>query len=65
MAAMGSVKTQENMILEITFEFPLPVTNPIPKIDPQEACVVDTGKPHRLARITKNPVITFAVKPWP
>jgi hypothetical protein len=38
-------------------------TNPIPKRDPTDTCVVETGRPYLVARITSKPVERFAASP--
>jgi len=45
--------------------FAFPVTAPMPKIDPQETWVVETGTPIFEAPKTIMPVIRLAVKAWP
>ena len=60
---MGKVSTQDKTIFETTWIFDFLVTVPIPKIEPTETWVVETGKPWILAVVTNNPVMRFALKP--
>ena len=64
-AAVGRVKIQANKIPLTTDHWALRLTRPMPKSDPHETCVVETGNPNLEAKIT-NPLVTkLAVKPWP
>ena len=56
---------QERTIFRITRGLDWPVASPIPKSEPTETCVVETGKPKRLAAMTKMPVARLAENPWP
>jgi hypothetical protein len=42
-----------------------PLIMPMPVIEPTETCVVETGIPRRLARITMKAVTRLAVSAWP
>ena len=44
-AAMGKVSTQDKIIFEIIFLSDFPVALPIPKMEPTETWVVETGNP--------------------
>ena len=50
---------------KIVFRRAVPFTRPIPKRKPTDTCLVDTGRPSRLATVTMKAVIRLAVKPWP
>jgi hypothetical protein len=63
-AASGKVITHDSTILESARLSMVPVTRPTPEMEPTDTCVVDTGKPSLLAKITRNAVITFAANPW-
>src|SRR6266404_1449150 len=64
-AAHGNVMSQERTIALITRGFALPVVRPIPKSEPTETCVVETGRPYKVASTTRIAVVKFAAKPWP
>ena len=64
-AATGSVSTHDSRMPETTLLSAEPLTMPMPVIEPTETCVVETGMPRRLAKITKNAVTKFAVNAWP
>jgi hypothetical protein len=40
--------------------FAVPVTTPMPKSEPTDTCVVNTGKPKRLAEVTSREVTRLA-----
>ena len=62
-AAAGSVVTQVSKIREIVSQRAERLTVPMPKIAPQETCVVETGTPRLEAKSTSAAVVMFAVKP--
>jgi hypothetical protein len=64
-AVHGRVMNQEKTIALMTRRFALPVVSPIPKSEPTETCVVETGNPYKLASTTRIAVVRFAVKPCP
>ena len=64
-AAAGSVVTQVSRIREIVSQRAERLTVPMPKMAPQETCVVETGTPRLDANSTSAAVVIFAVKPWP
>ena len=49
-AAIGSVRTHDISIPVITPPFAVPLTMPTPVMAPTDTCVVETGKPNRLAK---------------
>ena len=61
-AAKGRVKTHARIICLITDILAFLFTNPIPKSEPQDICVVETGIPHPEAKITRKAVTGFALK---
>ena len=61
--ARGRVKNQAKIIFLIKEKLAFLFTRPIPKSEPQETCVVETGSPHLEAKITRNEVTRFALKP--
>ena len=63
--ASGRVKTHARIICLIIERLAFLFTRPIPKSEPQETWVVETGSPHLEAKITRNEVTRFALKPWP
>ena len=63
-AEMGKVKNQDKPMVRKTRVFAVPTNKPIPAIEPTDTCVVDTGIPNLLAKITKNPVTKLAITPW-
>ena len=62
-AAHGIVSTHDSKIPLTTRMFAWRVAIPMSKSDPTETCVVETGKPIRLAKITKMLVERFAANP--
>ena len=52
-------------MLNMTRGLACPVVRPMPKSAPTETWVVETGKPKRLATMTRIPVARFAENPWP
>src|SRR5437773_1041143 len=64
-AAHGIVKSHDNKMPRTTRTFAFPVVNPIPNREPTETCVVETGSPYLLARITRIPVERLAENPCP
>ena len=64
-ADKGKVTSHERKILEMTSQRAFRETIPIPKREPQETWVVETGQPHREAKMTRNAVTRFAVNPCP
>jgi hypothetical protein len=62
-AAHGNVTSQESKMLRTTRKSACRLVNPMPKSDPTETCVVDTGSPNKLAVVTNNPVARLAEKP--
>jgi len=63
--AHGKVITHESRILETTLKLACLVINPMPKSEPTETCVVETGTPSEVAKITRNPVPKFAENACP
>jgi len=61
--AMGRVKTHDRNTSIIFLVCPFPVAAPIPNNAPTETCVVDTANPNLDAKITRNAVTRFPVKP--
>ena len=59
-AAIGSVRTHDISIPVITPPFAVPLTMPTPVMAPTDTCVVETGKPNRLAKNTINAVTRLA-----
>lgn len=53
-APRGKVVSHANKIFLMTFQFAFLVTAPIPKIDPQETWVVETGTPNFKHQIPAN-----------
>jgi hypothetical protein len=49
----------------MVLRFAFPVVRPIPKSEPTEMWVVETGKPYKLANTTRIAVARFALKPCP
>lgn len=64
-AAIGSVSNHDIKIPETTRRFASLVINPMPKSEPTETCVVETGNPNLLAKITSADVTRLAVNPCP
>ena len=67
MAARGRVVNHARNIPPMVFHLALPQTlpliKPMPKREPHETCVVETGIPHLVAKITRNAVTRLAVNP--
>src|SRR5439155_1926948 len=53
-APRGRVVTQASRIVPIIFELAVRLTSPMPNNEPTATCVVDTGKPRRLAPATSR-----------
>ena len=62
-AAHGNVTNHESKMLRTTRKSVCRLVNPMPKSDPHETCVVDTGSPKKLAVVTNKPVARLAEKP--
>ena len=62
-APVGKVVIHASKIVRIIFTFAVPFTMPMPKSEPHETWVVDTGNPSGLVRATSTDVTRFAVNP--
>ena len=62
-AAIGSGNTHDNKMFFKTVKLVFFVAKPMPKREPTETCVVETGSPEKLAVDTKTPVTKLAAKP--
>ena len=62
-AAEGKVITQANIIGFISFQLASRFTKPIPRTAPTRICVLDTGKPIKVANITMVAEDSSAVNP--
>ena len=52
-------------MFRIVVHFAAPPTTPIPRIDPTDTCVVETGRPNRDAPMTRAAVTRLPVSPCP